>query len=257
MDRDKYIRAAVRRPSKNGTRGETPGKGGSWVSGEGGKELETADWENYYSLSRSFPPSSSSPSPLLGPRVWAPSDVNCAATASRQYVFEETLGTFERRRLVNATYLHHFRGLSSPTWESNASPSRAKWIELPRCATAISRDDECIACPTNFDGVVIAICMVIFRDYAPPNLRRFANIGSVTHEKLRATKNDAIGSSDSSEVKMLISLFAACVSIFSRDIPRNKFRGVILFSGNAYLHWEKWCPAGTTRVKLARSARLI
>lgn len=52
--------------------------------------------------------------------------------------------------------------------------------------------------------------MVIFRDYAPPNLRRFvANIGSVTREKLRTTENGAIApASDSSEVKMLILLFA-------------------------------------------------
>lgn len=55
-----YTGAGVRRPSKNGAQGETPGKAGGRRERGGGeeggrKELETADWENYYSLSRSCP----------------------------------------------------------------------------------------------------------------------------------------------------------------------------------------------------------
>lgn len=74
-----YTGAGVRRPSKNGAQGETPGKaGGRRERGGGGrgggrKELETADWENYYSLSRSCPVVFAPPCPRSGrgfePRV--------------------------------------------------------------------------------------------------------------------------------------------------------------------------------------------
>lgn len=72
-----------------------------------------------------------------------------------------------------------------------------------------------------------------FRDYAPSNLRRFVDIGSVRScERDRATESDS-DSSGGENVDFVVSasVYRYFRAIFSRDF--------ILFFGNAYLDWKK------------------
>lgn len=55
---------------------------------------------------------------------------------------------------------------------------------------------------------------------------------------------------------MLILLFAVVHRYFARDIPRNKFRDVILFSRKRLSVLGKMMPPGTTRAELTKFARL-
>jgi len=109
---------------------------------------------------------------------------------------------------------------SPPEGESNASAMRngniaRRWIHR------VSNE---------FRRIVGAICMVIFRDYASPNLWRFvANIGSVTREELRTTENDAITPAIARRWKCWFCCSPLCIDIFTRYSVKQVSRRHLIF----------------------------
>jgi len=189
------------------------------VNDKGWGELETTDWENYYSLPI-LPPSPASTEGFER-RVMLIALLPPAGNMySRNARNIRTKTTCERPYIRAAIPLVGKVTLPGQT-------SRTKWTKLTRDGNIARRwIDTCVMI---FRWVAGAICMVIFRDYAPSNFRRFVDIGSVRScERDRATKSD----SDSSEAKMLILLFASVYRYFRAIFSRN----FILFFGNAYLN---------------------
>lgn len=133
--------------------------------------LETTDWENYYSLSRSSP-SSSTPSPRVGRRARSPGVMLIALLPPAGNMYSRNALNIRTKTTCKRHIFAQSLLLSRP-WKVTL-PGRSKWTKLARDGYACHKFRWIVDLYSNF-----------FRNYASRLIWRFANIvmHDASHER--------------------------------------------------------------------------